>query len=52
MRKTIRTYNENSGGSGLGLYLGKLIIERHNGSVSLENDGNDVLATIVLPLFI
>ncbi|MCR5327293.1 MAG: HAMP domain-containing histidine kinase [Saccharofermentans sp.] len=40
-----------NGGSGLGLYLGKLIIERHNGTVSLVNDGSDVLATIILPLF-
>ena len=40
-----------SGGSGLGLYLGKLIIERHDGSVSLENDGADVVARIILPLF-
>lgn len=41
-----------SGGSGLGLYLGKLIIERHDGEVSLENDGSDVVAKIILPLFI
>ena len=40
-----------SGGSGLGLYLGKLIIERHDGSVSLENDGADVVARIILPIF-
>lgn len=38
-----------NGGSGLGLYLGKLIIERQNGSVSLDNDGQDVVATIILP---
>ena len=38
-----------NGGSGLGLYLGKLIIERQNGSVTLENDGKDVVATISLP---
>ena len=38
-----------NGGSGLGLYLGKLIIERQNGSVTIDNDGNDVVATIILP---
>lgn len=41
--------SRSSGGSGLGLYLGKLIIERQNGSVSLENDGQDVVAMIILP---
>lgn len=50
--RTDSSRSRRNGGSGLGLYLGKLIIERHNGSVSLENDGNDVLATIILPLFI
>ena len=38
-----------SGGSGLGLYLGKLIIERQNGTVTLGNDGQDVVASIDLP---
>lgn len=38
-----------SGGSGLGLYLGKLIIERQNGTVVLRNDGDDVAAHIILP---
>ena len=38
-----------NGGSGLGLYLGKLIIERQNGTVAIENDGQDVVATINLP---
>ena len=38
-----------SGGSGLGLYLGKLIIERQNGTVDLGNDGDDVAAHIILP---
>jgi two-component system sensor histidine kinase VanS len=41
--------SRSSGGSGLGLYLGKLIIERQNGTVSIENDGNDVVAVIILP---
>ena len=38
-----------SGGSGLGLYLGKLIIKRQNGTVDLGNDGDDVAAHIILP---
>ncbi len=41
--------SRSSGGSGLGLYLGKLIIERQNGTVTLENDGQDVVAVIILP---
>ena len=41
--------SRSSGGSGLGLYLGKLIIERQNGTVLLENDGKDVVAYMVLP---
>lgn len=39
-----------SGGSGLGLYLGKLIIERQNGTVVLGNDGDDVAAHIIFPV--
>jgi two-component system sensor histidine kinase VanS len=42
--------NRRSGGSGLGLYLGKIIVERHNGNVSLDNDGQDVAAVIELPV--
>ncbi|MCR5488524.1 MAG: HAMP domain-containing histidine kinase [Saccharofermentans sp.] len=42
--------NRRSGGSGLGLYLGKIIIERHNGTVSLDNEGDDVVAKIELPV--
>lgn len=47
--RTDSSRNRRSGGSGLGLYLGKLIIERQNGSVKLDNDGDDVVATIILP---
>ena len=41
--------SRSSGGSGLGLYLGKLIVERQNGSVTIGNDGQDVVALIILP---
>ena len=47
--RTDSSRDRRSGGSGLGLYLGKLIIERQKGSVSLDNDGDDVLATVSLP---
>ncbi len=47
--RTDSSRSRRSGGSGLGLYLGKLIIERQNGTVTIENDGPDVVAVIVLP---
>ena len=47
--RTDGSRNRRSGGSGLGLYLGKLIIESQNGTVSLDNDGSDVVATVILP---
>ncbi|MCR5340513.1 MAG: HAMP domain-containing histidine kinase [Saccharofermentans sp.] len=42
--------NRQNGGSGLGLYLGKIIVERHGGIVSLENEDQDVVAGIKLPV--
>lgn len=42
--------NRRNGGSGLGLYLGKIIVERHDGTVSLENEDQDVVARITLPV--
>ena len=41
--------NRNSGGSGLGLYIAKLIITKQGGSCTLSNDGDDVSAVISLP---
>ena len=47
--RTDSSRSRRNGGSGLGLYLGKLIIERESGAVDLENDGDDVVAHIILP---
>ena len=45
-----RSRSRATGGSGLGLYIAKKIIDAHGGSCSLQNSGSDVLATINLPL--
>ena len=37
-----------SGGSGLGLYIAKLIVDKQNGKCMISNVGDDVLATIKL----
>ncbi|MBR6852053.1 MAG: HAMP domain-containing histidine kinase, partial [Lachnospiraceae bacterium] len=47
--RTDKSRSRRSGGSGLGLYLARLIIEKQGGSCRLENDGKDVLATIEIP---
>ena len=47
--RTDKSRSRRSGGSGLGLYLARLIMEKQGGSCRLENDGNDVLATIEIP---
>ena len=44
-----KSRNRKSGGSGLGLYLARLIIEKQGGSCLMKNDGKDVLATIEIP---
>lgn len=44
-----KSRSRRSGGSGLGLYLAKLILEKQGGSCQLTNDGEDVLATIEIP---
>ena len=38
--------SRNNGGSGLGLYIAKLIVEKQNGECLLSNSGDDVLAVI------
>jgi Signal transduction histidine kinase len=48
--RTDKSRSRRSGGSGLGLYLAKLILEKQGGSCRLENRGNDVLATVELPV--
>ena len=47
--RTDKSRSRRSGGSGLGLYLAKLILEKQNGTCRMQNDGNDVLATIEIP---
>ena len=41
--------NRNSGGSGLGLYIARLIVSRQNGECGISNVGDDVLATLIFP---
>ena len=41
--------NRDTGGSGLGLYLAKLIFDRHGAACSLENVPGGVRATVVFP---
>ena len=42
--------NRQSGGSGLGLYLVKMILDRHKGSCQITNTGEGVMVQIQLPL--
>ncbi|MBR5039740.1 MAG: HAMP domain-containing histidine kinase [Clostridiales bacterium] len=44
-----KSRSRRSGGSGLGLYLAKLLVEKQGGSCDMDNSGEDVLATILLP---
>lgn len=48
--RTDKSRNSNTGGSGLGLYLVKLVTENYGGSCKIENIGNGVKSTIVLPV--
>lgn len=45
-----KSRNSNTGGSGLGLYLVKLVTENYGGSCKIENTENGVKSTIVLPV--
>ncbi|MEI6638466.1 MAG: GHKL domain-containing protein [Chlorobium sp.] len=42
--------SNNTNGSGLGLWLVREIIQRHNGTVTLEKSGHHVVVTVRLPL--
>lgn len=44
-----KSRSRRSGGSGLGLYLAKLLVEKQGGSCDMDNCGEDVIATICLP---
>lgn len=41
--------NRSTGGTGLGLYLVRMIVQLHNGSCRIENSDNGVLAELRLP---
>ena len=41
--------NRSTGGSGLGLYLTNMILERHGASCALENTADGVRATVMFP---
>ena len=41
--------NRSTGGSGLGLYLVRTILERHGASCAIENTGEGVRATVLFP---
>ena len=41
--------SRDTGGSGLGLYLAKLIFDRHGAACALENVPGGVRATVVFP---
>lgn len=47
--RTDKSRNSNTGGSGLGLYLVKLVAENYGGSCAIENTDKGVKSTIVLP---
>lgn len=41
--------SRSTGGSGLGLYLVRMILKRHNASCTIENTADGVLATVLFP---
>ena len=43
-----KSRNRNSGGSGLGLYITKMILDHHGVSCNMENTENGVMFTAVL----
>ena len=45
-----KSRSRRSGGSGLGLYLAKLILEKQGGTCKIENKENDVVAVMKVPV--
>ena len=43
--------NRRTGGSGLGLYIVRMIMEKHNGECRIENTQDGVRASLVFPIF-
>ena len=41
--------NRGTGGSGLGLYLVRMILERHGASCAVQNSGEGVRAEVLFP---
>lgn len=47
--RTDRSRSRRSGGSGLGLYIARLILTKQGGECFLRNEGNDVVAELRMP---
>ena len=45
-----KSRNKSTGGSGLGLYLVKMILDRHGATYTIENTADGVRAQIIFPV--